>query len=1048
MNSKDVEVHLRRRPEVDLTQRHASALAEEVTEAQICRTCVFVSKRMHAVPAVEVLKARRAGISLDELKCEPTKEAGVRNIFADGSAQEVNSDGSVAVKLTKKTERVQGRVETCGQSLQNKCRNCSRLVRETISIIGGTNNNGKPWYREVLVGGHCSIPEEGILVEGEVKRCDPKPMPFREQEQSCFTCGNNQTFGSVWMHEHGQVVAVDLTAYEMERARSTAADGEIGLAIWAARQAKDQVMWPIAPNVDQRSRVAPGLSKFYAADVAETHKKIRTVVIKPAVTRTIHRGSSSEHESSPPWHSAWITYGQYLYGHSNKWFELARMAGFAQGYVGREKPAPETIIEEITPAVTEEREVIVGYTVRFRGSGRVAYFDAACSDDTVGMVHATPNPMRVIIEITSPWHRSYGLPDNDVVSSRVLPHIECPQCHGAVHDRRSSWSEMGCTRCNGFAKVVELPGDEVIRKDISYLVDPFCVERGKAGSDSAAALSGFACRENAPCYFHAKAPRTVETPEGAECLFMGAGNVVQRDSDPRRILSVQDHKVLDANGDAPNPAVFKLRRRSLGRSVDAQFFEQESHLKAGKARRVNLAWGRFMTEEPWKPYCTLNMADPTKGMNFREVMGDWFGDPRAVQSTNPLLDRISPDGMVRNPDGEMAPMTAGSSYFSWSKYMELEDWIRQSNPAERYTEEVVRNDYLIRQARRGRPGGKHSIMPNGLVLDPLAFNRFGHRKEAFEMPEETTVTQLDMHGTDQQMTTREYVNWLNGSCPLHGDMNCEICDEPNSMIAVPIGDNGETMMVTPRWAFYRYEVRGRSASNKKRRVSGMAAEAELVKFNYDSDGVKQDQRLVGFRCTVPEPHPVNPNNPDEIPGFYTADEVNDREHPTCMYPVFVDEENDIVHECGAPLVWDEGEREWEQGHMKMSGSPDPDEPYRRVGGPALAGGPSSRRWLSDDRLLRMGCENWRPKPWIRTRRAATASSRKPVQLGPSTDAPTLVGKTIKVILDGEPLELVVGVDASADAPLVQAIEQSQGDTKITYLGGRGDRYTAELVDIT
>lgn len=986
---------LAQRPERDFAAQNAELISSgEVAPEQVCRTCIFASKRMHLVPTVEVLKAKRAKRDLEELKCHPDEAAEHRNVYSDAVVQPVNPDGSIPVRITKKTERVAAHVEVCGQKLAEKCRNCSRLVRQTVSIQGGVNGNGRPWFREVLIGGHCSIPAEGILVGEEVKFCDRKPMPSREQEQNCYTCGNNQTFGSVWMNEHGSVIQVDVTAYEMELARKSAAPDEIGLAIWAARQRKGQVLAPITPNSSRRSYAAPGLRRFIEADVLEAHTAFIDVVLHKAVTKRVYHGATPPANPTPSWVSAWVSYGRYLYGHNNPFMELVRMVGFAQAFTPVPTQEPYFDLVEVTPAVIERRNVITHYTVQFRGSGLKVKLDARSSDDTVGIVHALGNPTKVVIEITSPWHRRYGVTDGDLMSRRVLPKEPCPVCHGEVRNTKSTWFKLGCSRCSGMGKITPLPGKDRDVPVLDYLSDPECVARGRADAGSMAALTGFACTPQIPCYFHAKAPRLIETEEGVDRIFRRPeGSTSHASDDPERTVTMDN--IADAD-----VSLLKLRRRWLPQEAWRYFFEAEAKLVHVRGRSVNLAWAAFMTEEPWKPYCTLNMFDPAKGINFREAMGDWFGDPRAVQVTNPLLGRERPTG-------------AGDSYYSWSKHMELEDWVRVTNPAERYTEELVRNDHLMRTARKGNP----------------AFDRFGQAKEPFAMPEQVEVTQLPMHGTGgADMTTAEYIDWL------------------NERVDVPIGDTGQTMTVSRRWLLYRYEMVGRSSANKKRRVTNANAEAELVKFNYDADDAAS-MSVIGFRCSVPEPHPATSDDP--APGVYTVDEINDPENPTCTYVTYHNAETDEIRICGAPLVWDEADREWEQGHMKMSGRPNPDEPYRRVGGPTMAGGPNSRRWLQDERLLRMGCEHWRPKPWIRVRqRSAPVLKRRGDPHQEIIAADHLVGKTIELIIDGERMNLVVGDDTQVISPLVQAIVTSHGSEEITYTGGKGNKVTAQIVSIS
>lgn len=889
-------------PITDVTNEAAVATEVGVDESQFCRTCTHGGNRLWQHSVVEIIRHEKSGGTADDLKCRPDESTQLIRLGAEGRIKDTSP------------EPAQSLVETCGHKVLDKCIGCSRLVRQEVSVEGGRNASGKAWRRQILVGGYCSIGAEGIERNGKIVHCDRKPMPMREPERNCFTCGNATVFGNVAMNDHGTPVQIDLTPYQMEQVRRAAPPDEIGLAIWQARQRLGQIRYN---NGKTTGWVTPGMIKFFEADVVEW--------ITDGGSEEMIRGAEFEtvgvyEQRQTTMMADWLSWGRYVMPHP--WLFIQRWTPHTYNVrVGSRQQLKVAPVYATTPP----KEVAV--KVRFRGSGSVGIFSLHSAEDTEGIVYRSPNPAKVIIQFTSPRHRDFGLPEVDMVAKRAFG--------------------------------LSLPPRQMVGADLSHLVDGFCPR----------------CEPHRPCYWHAKAPRIIETAEGTDVIYRRPeGRDTMTDVAPARHLIVSaEGRVTDANGEPPEPMLFRLRMRDFmfhpqAKAIRKQYFEMVRGLKKLRPRATNLAFGRFLSVEPWKPYCSLNMANPQEGLDLRELFGDWFGDPRGVMGTNPLYDR-------------RPPLRASDSYYSWSKHMELEDWQRVTNPAERYTEELVRNDHIMKTKRQGQ-----AITP-------------------FVMPEQTNVEQLPILG-DIDSTTA-FVDWLDEKVPT------------------PISETGEEALMSHRWHRYGYE-----------QFRGFTQKAgsdlpEVVVMNTTIDHAETDAQ-VGFFCSAPS-----------CGAQYSVDEVNDPENPTCIRIVEQNDELDVVRECGAPLSWFERDPEWEQGHLKVTGTPDPEEPYRRLGSPTLAGGPNSRRWLQDERLLRVGCDSWRPKPWVKRRYAAPKTNAAAAEAGP--DTATLVGKELDVLIEDEELHFTIGHDIKCEAPLIQAIAQSHGNDTLEYEGGHGVAVTARIL---
>lgn len=157
-------------------------------------------------------------------------------------------------------------------------------------------------------------------------------------------------------------------------------------------------------------------------------------------------------------------------------------------------------------------------------------------------------------------------------------------------------------------------------------------------------------------YFAAKAPRwsthsdlvelhapTPRLPyiEPRRDLFIVDGEIVTAGEIFKRFLEAQFGRNVVFDTD-PAPALLRLRAKDLvaqadrlgcGDSVRAQLRTIMGRLVRGRySRDITPSWNAPTTLEPYQDYCSLNLADPSRGLDFRDLFGDSFGMDRSQYS--------------------------------------------------------------------------------------------------------------------------------------------------------------------------------------------------------------------------------------------------------------------------------------------------------------------------------------------------------------------------------------------------------------------------------
>lgn len=249
---KRIEVHpaLLDHPTVDITQHNA-----ESTQPQVCRTCVNTSNRMWQTSVEERFEAFSSGVSKEELMCQPDRVALSLKVLEKSDWR----DRIVPLSYNSQ-HRTSAFLDTCGHAIAPKCRGCERFVPVNVRVpysasgadihwrverkegdevkVPYTDDDSQIRYWNVAVGGHCSIPAEGMTIAGETVYCSPMPRTKALDNPSCANCKWLYYTGDQWISDHLEINRnAALTPWEREEAirradMDTNAGQAIGLALW------------------------------------------------------------------------------------------------------------------------------------------------------------------------------------------------------------------------------------------------------------------------------------------------------------------------------------------------------------------------------------------------------------------------------------------------------------------------------------------------------------------------------------------------------------------------------------------------------------------------------------------------------------------------------------------------------------------------------------------------------------------------------------------------------------------------------------------------
>jgi len=834
-----------------LFERFTQDMESGVAAAQICRVCTKTPTQRIVVnmKQMKALRAANNGALPPSAKCQPSDDRESRAIRMDRSVSKIAANRTgVPVKITSAKERhskVSAWHESCGQSLQDKCRTCVHFKEHTVRVPA-TGRDGNTYSAYVVIGGYCKIPEAGIIVGGKTVFCN-KELKVKEsvaKEQSCFTCKWNTSYGKESMDYHVTPLLGDLTPYENFIARSAPED-EVAMRITNMRLGRVQVLAPITPFSTRMSPTWSGILKTY-----------KLVIEK-------------------------------IYEDNNQ-----------------------------NPVAVDLKIPNLGNSVRFELSE---------ADTRIGLV-SIADANHAILEILSPYHRFYGLPDNNLYFAPIAGEKQdCPTCKttGNVlqetlpQERRrfGRLKKVMCERCGGTGHIREDIAPAVFEKiDYSARVVDTCTQ----------------CHGNVPCHYHLRKPKLIQSTEVLRLINGSVQNeyrqsveymandtrIVRRVESPTNTLKLlrenKTVRVVDSAGNAPQFSLFRIRLRSIlnwckNSDERAQIMRQYGKILAGipygrknKTGRVDLSPYYPAPVDPFHPFCSLNMFDKTynmsvtrragedaRGLDFTAVWNDAFGTPRSDMSTN-LITEQNQD----NPRSAYG-RTRRNEKYSWTKAQVHEEWLRVTNSGEILQDECLATLSHLEQAR-----------------EMLGIT------ETTSMPEATTTTSLGFGVPNTSIrfeSAIEVMEWLDSSRIMPGNAEAHGFAASN------------------RWFALGWENFRNTKKLQKDDIPSVFTFNHLVSM---SDESTADAESLGFYvCTTCY-------DPSDLGGAgrYNPDEITTVDL-SCPDP-----------DCDGVLIFMSTDDEWKQGNMQYS------DPFRR-----RSGSMDSPNWMQRERLQQMSCEFWAAK---------------------------------------------------------------------------------------
>lgn len=200
--------------EISLVERLA-----DTDPAQVCRTCTHANNRNWHMSAAQVAAATAKGIGPLELKCSTDKEISTYKVL-----ETTNRRLQIAPVGAPSSFRTRAVVDSCGHSVAAKCKGCDRFVPVQVRVPYAKSGAGIYWttrkvrgsdvatpaaadgsrisWWNVTISGHCSIPKEGIVVDGKTTYCAPISRKLAIENPSCLNCNWMDRTGENWQFDH------------------------------------------------------------------------------------------------------------------------------------------------------------------------------------------------------------------------------------------------------------------------------------------------------------------------------------------------------------------------------------------------------------------------------------------------------------------------------------------------------------------------------------------------------------------------------------------------------------------------------------------------------------------------------------------------------------------------------------------------------------------------------------------------------------------------------------------------------------------------------
>ena len=658
-------------PKMDVGIIQSRAIEDGVNPAQICRTCDKTESDRVIVTLKEMITLRKAngGVLPPDALCQPsdssrrsriTQERVIEGIRALRSNQAVEIAGKTLVQLQTTAQRAEtgGYIDGCGQQVQEKCKSCTRFRRVEMRIQGGIGKNGKPYFIDALVGGHCSIPVEGIVVSGNTLTCDriPTPKSLMSEKGTCADCAWNSSYGEASMLDHVTPLRGGLTSYEREMVVRDADPERIGQAMNEASRARGKVGVKAGPHTKSVVSSWAGMLRFFKLEVALIHEEDDrqvSVDLRMPGTGDVYNFSLSEGDDSVGLISLLDTRTAILEITSPHQHKYGLSDTENMSYPG----SPEL---KVCPTCNGAKK----NPVFVSGEWKDINCERCGSSGTVGEDIA---PAEVVVSDFS-----------DLVDP------SCTQCWGnkpCYHHLRAPYDheDRGVIRLlNGVIEAVHVSEVSYARTDTRMIAISEPVERivtlSRTG-DTVRAVDGDG---NDPKFglFRMRMPSLMNACKNANeraQLMKQFNHTIRGVSNTRRVD-------FSWSMPAPVPAFHPFCAVNL-------YDKEHGHPTHTDRYR----------DEVWST---------ARGIDFAEMWNDAFGTPRDRQSTNPIMASFGQREILPDPQ------------FSWTKWQERKEWERAHGPGEAEQDEFLASQNQLRQGRRGMKGHPFPGMDeNAVTID-------------------------------------------------------------------------------------------------------------------------------------------------------------------------------------------------------------------------------------------------------------------------------------------------------------------------------------------
>ena len=966
---------------VDMPQRLSA-----VDPVQICRTCAHSGNRMWHLSHEDRVSAALADDS-KQFECR---------IDSDFVALKVTSEGAIFDSWEKRpvdpiTERPVGTVvavvNSCGWLSQSKCGTCQRFEPVNTFVERELWPGGPTRPRAVTVGGNCTIPPEGITINGKNFTCAYKRR-VRNVTPMCLNCEFNMGVHKSWMVDefHRDVSKTHMDPWEhwkaLQSANAASSDDSMSDGGFGPSRG-----WIINQHTIKATTKHEGVWRWFAANLVEV--KLRDGSILPAnqamgtstsEMSALHVRWSSGVEVWHPvgWHDetepvALPVWGKFADQHR----AFVRFYGldYLQYGINGAAVRPNFVYPRDSESLMAFNydEWICGHGQSYHLAVKTAHRNFEDIPFAEGFYDTNCSVcVRSVTSLRPPREENLERISSDCKFCTVLG-----PCY--AHDRGLHYSLETDSYEFTSASTTTMPSSGVHLEaygNTYRLVN----DEGEPATPAQiiTAYSGLA--------------RALDTSYGIELrsVRMPPGNMV--DKAIRDLNELQPYiRDLEDEADCGSPhkdaiekAIKRLERRVLGaqawtrkqddakRRRDAITAEYEKKAKAliriftktkytlpFKARRFapyEVGYGAPMPLEFFKNYCALSLprtlhgvkvneagkkvthtrhiAQGLRGIDFRAVMGDSFGLMRGTEWDVRSNRRHTEDSSDYKAGNFGAPRRGDlvDNHFTrqiepWAERMSQEEWIRGTNPLERLQEELLINEALVYTQRAAADPIE--------VTEPVEWHVTRLDMGVSETPDgETTWSASgspieDWIAYTPEADRKAYLDYMDEYCNIklfHSDTGEDDADTTREDV---------TTQWTNRYRIHGYENYRGAATRRK------GEEAQIFAFNHYREQTDEltSEVIQAFVCPSCNIH-------------LTVDEASELSYDLNGDP---QASNLECPDCNQPLIWIETAAE-ERVSVSLSVLPDIPKGQRRGIGMAIA--PDSEHYNTQTRLTQLCCDGW------------------------------------------------------------------------------------------